>query len=178
VVPASGSAQSVYVSENLGNLALIPQTSDAMVWDFGKGSLIRLRGLSGAVSDEVVASNLSFSVNSSLQVTSDGQSTLVADPSANAVVAIDLATHAAAQIATPHSPRGLTQLRAANIFLLSADPNTSAWILEVRETGAGAYFVTEQKRRLIRVPESSRPAGVQQMPVKLGSPANTTTGPN
>src|SRR5208283_526386 len=82
VVPASGSAQSVYVSENLGNLALIPQTSDAMVWDFGKGSLIRLRGLSGAVSDEVVASNLSFSVNSSLQVTSDGQSTLVADPSA------------------------------------------------------------------------------------------------
>ena len=167
VVAPSGSAQSVYVSANLGSLALIPQTSDAILWDFGKGSLIRLRGLAGSVTDEVVASSLSFSADSNVQVTSDSQSILVADPSAHAVVAIDLTTHAATQIATAHSPRVLTLLRAASIFLLSADPNTSAWILEVSQTGADSYFVTEQKRQLIRVPESSTAAGRQQSPAEL-----------
>jgi hypothetical protein len=168
VVPASGSAQSVYTSTKLVNLALIPQTSDAIVWDFGKGSLIRLRGLPGAVTDEVVASNLSFSADSRVQVTSGSQSILVADPSSNAVVAFDLTTHAATQIATARPPRLLTPLKAPNIFLLSADPNTSAWILEVSQTGANSYFVTEQKRQLIRVPESSTPAGEQQSVADTG----------
>ena len=177
VVAASGSAQSVYVSANLGNLALIPQTSDAIVWDFGKGSLIRLHGLSGGVTDEVVASNLSFSADSSIQVTSDGQSILVADPSAHSVAAIDLTTHAATQIATARSPRALTLLKAANLFLLSADPNSSAWILEVSQTGANSYFVTEQRQRVIRVPELSIPVVSQQAPPMSGAPAVAATNP-
>ncbi len=168
VVAASGSAQSVYASTSLGNLALIPQTSDAIVWDPGKGSLIRLRSLSGAVSVEVVASNLSFSADLSIQVTRDARSVLVADPSANVVTAFDLTTHAATQVATAHAPLLLTPLAAPNIFLLSADPNTSAWILEVSQSGANSYFVAQQKRQVIRVPESSATADRQTSPAEPG----------
>ncbi len=168
VVAASGLAQPVYASSSLGNLALIPQTADAIVWDFGTGSLIRLRGLSGAVTDEIIASNLSFGADSSVQVPGSSQSILVADPSSNAVVSFDLTTHAATRIATARPPRLLTPLRAPNIFLLSADSNTSAWILEVSQTGANSYFVTEQKRQLIRVPESSTTAGGPQSPAESG----------
>jgi hypothetical protein len=177
VVPGSDSAQSVYTSTSIGNLALIPQTSDAIVWDFGKGSLIQLRGLSGAVTDEVVASNLSFRADSNVQVTSDSQTVLVADPSGNTVVAFDLTTHAATQIATVHPPRLLTPLRAANIFLLSADPGKPAWILEVTQTGAAnSYFVAEQKRQLIRVPESSTAAGGLQASEEVGPTHSRASG--
>ncbi len=177
VVSASGSAQSVYASANIGNLALIPQTSDAIVWDFAKESLIRLSGLSGAATDEVVASSLNFSAASSIQVSSDSQSVLVADPSAHAVVAFDLNTHAVTQIATAHSPNVLMSLRVANIFLLSADPNSSAWILELNQAGAHSYFVTPQRRLVIRVPESSAPAAGRQLPGHPGITANTRTPP-
>jgi hypothetical protein len=155
VVATSGSAEPIYTSAKLGSVALIPQTSDAAVLDLASGSLIRLRGLTGAVTDEIIASGLGFSPEASLQVTSDAHSVLVADPDASAVVAFDLATHAATTFATAHPPRGLTPLRAANVFLLSADPDTAAWILNVTQAGASNYFVAQQSRQLVRVTESS-----------------------
>ncbi len=169
VVTATGPAQSIYASTDLGGVALIPQTNDAIVCDAGKGSLIRLRGLTGAVTGEVIDSNLSCSANSSIQVTNGSQSIMVADPSAHAVTAIDLASHAVTQIATPHSPNMLTQLRVGDLFLLSADPNTSAWILDAGHAVAKAYFVAQPRRLMIRVPKSSPPQDGQQGSEELSS---------
>ncbi len=137
----AGSAPQTLVSvADLGGMAFISQSNDALIFDRGEGALSLLQGVSGERSRRLLASGLT-GLEGNINLESDGARAVITSTSARHLWQIDFHSLAVQDIPLPTTPAMLEPLRVSGHYLLAWQPGQPAWILNTNQERATVYFV-------------------------------------
>jgi hypothetical protein len=140
----SGAPEVVYSTSNLGGVAFMPASTDALVFDGDGNKAVLIQNVAIAPATRLLTQGLTgLSGAAILQV--DSGVAIVGAINARELSRIDLQTLQVDQVALP---AGLTMLqlqplRTTHRFLLSAETGQPAWILDTSGAVAAVYFIPQ-----------------------------------
>jgi len=152
LLAGDGSQRLLYSAGELGGIAFVPGSSDAVVFDRQGGRAMLIANAATAPAMRPLAEGLSAPQTGASMLQVDTRAVVVSATGASDVWRIDLQTQ---QVQDIHLSSALTMmqpLRAAGRYLLSAQPGQPAWVLDTSGETSGVFFVPRQTAaaRMIR----------------------------
>jgi len=141
-VPGAVSPQLLFRVGGPAGVTFLPGLASAVVADSDGGTVTLIENLRTAPATRIVATGLQFSADEVfVQASGDAGSVFVAASGAKSASRIDLATGDVQALDLPVGSSRLERLRNGDIFLFSAEPGESAWLLAGDRPGLRALFV-------------------------------------
>ena len=139
VSPVAGERQLVFRAEGLAAMTFLPQRSEAVVGDRGRGEVFVIGGFDDAVYSRLIASGLEGL--GAVRAAADGRSVLVAGSEGNRAWIVDIDSATARALDLPASPAFLEPLRLPDVYLFAALPGEPAWLLVQSPAETRSYFI-------------------------------------
>jgi len=133
----------LYSVADLGGMAFVPGSTDAVVFDREGGRAVLIANAATAPAMRPLAEGLAPQTGATmLQV--DSRAALISATGTKDVWRIDLRTQQVQDIRLSSALTMMQPLRAAGRYLLSAQPGQPAWVLDTSSETSTVYFVPRQ----------------------------------
>jgi len=152
VLAGDGSQRLLYSAGELGGVAFVPGSTDAVVFDRQGGRAMLIANAATAPAMRPLAEGLPAPQTGALMLQVDTRAALVSAAGASDVWRIDLQTQQVQDIRLSSGLTMMQPLRAAGRYLLSAQPGQPAWVLDTSGETSAVFFVPRQiaAARMIR----------------------------
>ena len=144
LLAGDGSQKLLYSAGDLGGVAFVPGSSDAVVFDRQGGRAMLIANAATAPAMRSLAEGLSAPQTGTSVLQVDGRGALVSAIGASDVWRIDLQTQQVQDIRLSSRLTTMQPLRAAGRYLLSAQPGQPAWVLDTSGETSAVFFVPRQ----------------------------------
>jgi len=139
-----GSQRLLYSAGELGGIAFVPGSTDAVVFDRDGGTAMLIANTATAPAMRPLAEGISAPQAGASMLQVDSRGALVSVTGANDVWRIDLQSQQVQDVHLSSAVTMMQPLRAAGRYVLSAQPGQPAWVLDTGGVTSGVFFVPRQ----------------------------------
>jgi len=144
LLSGDGTQKLLYSATDLGGIAFVPGSTDAVVFDREGGRTMLIASAATAPSMRSLAEGLAIPKTGVCIVQVDARSVLVSAIGATNVWRIDLQTGQVQDVRLSPALTMMQPLRAAGRYVLSAQPGQPAWVLDTSGETSTVFFVPRQ----------------------------------